>query len=185
MGRKKRVWIPNHFYHVVCRGNRRDSLFKDDSDFVTFLYILQAVYDKYPFELASYCFMTNHFHIQIRSKEVPLSKIMALINKRYANYYNNRYKITGHVFEKRYYDKIIESDTGMLEVSRYIHVNPVEARMVRQPVDYKWSSYKYFQQKACYVPPYMNLDVLLNYFTGSPGDKKKTYCELIETDGDW
>ncbi|MRH41211.1 transposase [Aquibacillus halophilus] len=69
MGRKQRVWIANSYYHIVCRGNRRDALFRDDSDFIAFFYILQKVFDRYPFELASYCIMTNHFHLQLRSTE--------------------------------------------------------------------------------------------------------------------
>ncbi|WP_174614748.1 transposase [Virgibacillus ihumii] len=136
MGRKKRVWVPNSFYHVVCRGNRRDALFKDEGDFKTFLHILQQVHKKIPFELASYCLMTNHFHLQIRSKEQPISKVMSLINKRYADYYNTKNRITGHVFEKRYYDKLIGTKQGMLEVSRYIHLNPVDADMVNHAQNY-------------------------------------------------
>nr|WP_306807537.1 transposase [Cytobacillus gottheilii] len=121
MGRKKRIWLPDYFYHIVCRGNRRDFLFKEETDFVAFLYILEQVYHKYPFELISYCFMTNHFHLQLRSQNQPISKIMSLVNKRYATYYNTKYNLTGHVFEKRYYDKIITNKQGMLEVSKYIH----------------------------------------------------------------
>ncbi|WP_230459066.1 transposase [Terrilactibacillus tamarindi] len=130
MGRKKRICLPNHFYHVDCRGNRRDPLFKDAGDFLTFMYILTKVYEKAPFDLASYCLMTNHFHLQLRFQDFPISKIMSLINKHHANYYNTRYHLTGHVFEKRYYDNMIDSGTGMLEVSRYIHLNPVQAGMV-------------------------------------------------------
>jgi putative transposase len=180
MGRKRREWIPNYFYHVVCRGNRRDPLFKDDSDFVAFNYILQKVYEKYPFEIASYCLMTNHFHLQIRSKEQPLSKIMSLINKRYANYYNTRYRLTGHVFEKRYYDKVIDSVTGMLEVSRYIHLNPCDAGMVRRPGEYKWSSYRFYIRNGhTSIPHFMNINVLLDYFTGSIEVKRLKYGELV------
>ena len=100
---KKRIWIPHRFYHVVCRGNRRDPLFRSYTDFQAFFHILNQTHEKIPFELASYCLMTNHFHLQMRSQEAPLSKVMSLINKRYANYYNTRYRLTGHVFEKRFY----------------------------------------------------------------------------------
>jgi putative transposase len=128
MPRAKRVWIPERFYHIVCRGNRRDPLFRNVTDFEAFLHILEQLHEKHRFEIASYCLMTNHYHLQIRSSETPLSKLMALINKRYANYYNTKYKLTGHVYEKRYYDKLIEGKEGMLEVSRYIHLNRVAAR---------------------------------------------------------
>jgi putative transposase len=69
---------------------------------------------------------------------------MALINKRYANYYNTKYRLTGHVYESRFYDKMIVDKEGMLEVSRYIHLNPVEAKMVRKPEYSPWSSYHFF-----------------------------------------
>lgn len=96
MARKKRTWVFNRYYHIVCRGNRRDPLFFNSEDFKAFLYILQHIHEKFPFELASYCFMTNHYHLQLRSKEVPISKVMGLINKRYSDYYNTKYCLTGH-----------------------------------------------------------------------------------------
>lgn len=79
MGRKRRIWIPESFYHIVCRGNRRDHLFMDEGDYTTFLYILHHVNEVVPFELASYCLMTNHFHLQLRSREQHISKVMSLI----------------------------------------------------------------------------------------------------------
>ncbi|WP_245183594.1 REP-associated tyrosine transposase [Lentibacillus salicampi] len=167
MGRKKRIWVPNSFYHVVCRGNRRDTLFKDDSDFKVFLRILQQTNKKTPFELASYCLMTNHFHLQIRSEEQPISKVMSLINKRYADYYNTKNRITGHVFEKRYYDKPITSKQGMLEVSRYIHLNPVDANMVQRPQSYQWSSYQYYMHTSRYH--LLTMAIILDYFSGDYG----------------
>ncbi len=78
MGRAKRIWLPDYFYHVVCRGNRRDPLFYDEHDFREFFYILAKIYEKFPFQLVSYCLMTNHFHLQIRSKEHSISKIMSI-----------------------------------------------------------------------------------------------------------
>lgn len=87
MGRKKRrTWSADRFYHVVCRG----ALFKEKSDFETFLYILQQLYNKYPFELASYCFMTNHYHLQMRSREQPLSKVMDRSNENFCGSFFER-----------------------------------------------------------------------------------------------
>ncbi|WP_141604455.1 transposase [Terrilactibacillus laevilacticus] len=179
MGRKKRIWLPNYFYHVVCRGNRRDPLFKDAADFLTFMYILRKVYEKTPFELASYCLMTNHFHLQLRSRDYPISKIMSLINKRYANYYNTRYHLTGHVYEKRYYDKMIDFGTGMLEVSRYIHLNPVRANMVSLPQEYPWSSYLHYQNQTFIRYPFINHDILLEHFLGELDQKVEKYCQYV------
>ncbi|SEN89335.1 REP element-mobilizing transposase RayT [Mesobacillus persicus] len=181
MGRVKRTFIPNQFYHVVCRGNRRDPLFRNTTDFQAFLHILQQLHEKYPFEIASYCLMTNHFHLQIRSEEVPLSKIMSLMNKRYANYYNTKYRITGHVFEKRFYDKLIDDKEGMLEVSRYIHLNPVAARMVKQPEYYPWSSYYLYRYPQSIPPSFLNVNRLLDYYEGSMGEKREKYCGSLSS----
>ncbi|RFU60801.1 transposase [Peribacillus glennii] len=144
------------------------------------LQILQQLHEKIPFEIASYCLMTNHFHLQIRSDDVPISKIMSLINKRYANYYNTKYRLTGHVFEKRFFDKVIEDKEGMLEVSRYIHLNPVEARMVKKPEHYPWSSYQLFLESESIQPAFVNTERILDFYLGSVEEKKKKYCEFIE-----
>ncbi|WP_251555096.1 REP-associated tyrosine transposase [Neobacillus muris] len=179
MAREKRIWIPQRFYHIVCRGNRRDPLFRSASDFEAFLHILSQLHKKYPFEVASYCLMTNHYHLQIRSSEVPLSKLMSLINKRYANYYNTKYRLTGHVYEKRFYDHIIEDKQGMLEVSRYIHLNPVEAKMVRRPEYYPWSSFPLYKYSRTVPPCFMNMDSLLGFYEGTEEMRKEKYCQSL------
>ena len=120
--------------------------------------------------------MTNHYHLQIRSKEASLSKVMSLINKRYANYYNIKYKLSGHVFEKRFYDKLIEGKEGMLAVSRYIHLNPVEAKMVKKPEDYPWSSYLLFNNQHIPPPSFMKVEHILDYYLGTEEEKRETYC---------
>lgn len=177
MGRKRRIWIPHLFYHIVSRGNRRDALFKDDGDFKTFLYILQEVAKRTPFELASYCLMTNHFHLQLRSIKQPISKVMSLINKRYADYYNTKNNLSGHVFEKRYYDKMIPSKQAMLEVSRYIHLNPVDSNMVKRPEQYRWSSYRYYIYRLDYNE--QHTDILLSYFSGNDEERRKKYQAFV------
>lgn len=151
----------------------------DDSDFKIFLRILNQVNDKTPFELVAYCLMTNHFHLQLRSEQQSVSKVMSLINKRYADYYNTRYNLTGHVFEKRYFDKIIDSKAGMLEVSRYIHLNPTGACMVEKPEHYPWSSYRYYLHISRHH--LMNMDEILNYFSGDAFEKRRQYQMFVES----
>jgi putative transposase len=180
MARPQRVWISHRYYHIICRGNRRDPLFRNASDFQAFFHILQQLHEKIPFEIASYCLMTNHYHLLIRSKDTTFSKLMGLINKRYANYYNTKYRLTGHVYEKRFYDKMIEDKAGMLEVSRYIHLNPVEAKMVRKPEYYPWSSYHFFKHPQAVVPSYMNIDSILNYYLGTVDERKEKYCQTLQ-----
>lgn len=170
MGRKRRIWIPDLFYHIVCGGNRRDPLFMVDNDFKVFFQIMNQVNEKTPFEFVSYCLMTNHYHLQLRSIDQPVSKVMSLLNKRYADYYNTKNKLSGHVFEKRYYDKIIYSEQGMLKVSRYIHFNPVRAKMTAEPESYQWSDFRYYTHTLNYNQ--LNMNVILDYFSGDMQEKR-------------
>lgn len=183
MGRNKRLWLPAYFYHIVCRGNRRDALFHDENDFRVFLYILQQISTKNPFELASYCLMTNHFHLLLRSQEQPISNVMALINKRYANYFNTKNNFTGHVFEQRYFDKIVSSEYSMLKVSRYIHLNPLEAGMVNKPEEYPWSSYRLLIGSASNNKLPLNLNAIFEIFSGTDLEKRNKYREYVEEEG--
>jgi REP element-mobilizing transposase RayT len=180
MARNKRIWDPEYFSHIVSRGNRRDALFYDEDDFKIFLHILQKINEKYPFELASYCLMTNHYHLLLRSADQSFSKVMALVNKRYADYYNTKYNLTGHVFEKRFFDKITASAVDLLEVSRYIHMNPVEAGMVLRPEDYRWSSYRYYRYyRNTEKNPLLNKDAILVNFPGNKAEKRRKYEEYM------
>ncbi|KAA0548615.1 transposase [Bacillus sp. BGMRC 2118] len=180
MPRNKRLWNPEMFYHVVSRGNRRDALYLDDRDFRVFLSILSKTMLNHPFELASYCLMTNHYHLQLKTTTTSLSTLMAIINKRYASYYNNRYRLTGHVFESRFFSDPIPNTFGMLEVSRYIHLNPVRAKVVEQPEDYPYSSFRYLGGKEKYPPYFLSPSVLLAIFTGTEVEKREKYKTYFE-----
>ncbi|OLO38070.1 transposase [Alkalihalophilus pseudofirmus] len=179
MSRRRRVIIADQFYHIVCRGNRRDPLFHDCNDFVEILYILEKIYAKIPYELVSYCFMTNHFRLQLRSQEESISKVMALLNKRYANYYNTKYSLNGHVFEKRFFSDIIPDRRGMLEVSRYIFLNPVKANMVSVPGHYPWISFRFYTTPHLIPPVYVDTEHLLNYFPGTVEERRQQLLEFV------
>nr|WP_245680521.1 transposase [Bacillus marinisedimentorum] len=171
------------FYHIVCRRNHREALFLDDRDFSTFLYILYDIHEKTPFELPCYCLMTNHFHLILRAHDQSISSVMALLNKRYASYYNNRYHLKGHLFEERFYSKVIYGDKGMLEVSRYIHMNPVRAGMVSDPAEYPWSSYPFYSTEIKDTPRYMNRSEILGALSGNMADSLSQYdsfCRKLE-----
>ncbi len=175
IGRKRRSWHPHLFYHIVCRRNHRDALFLDSADFKTFLYILNQLYERYSFELPCYSLMTNHYHLMLRSQEHSISKIMSLLNKRYANYYNTRYRLNGHLFEKRFFSDEVYGKEGILEVSRYIHRNPLEAGMVKKLEDYQWSSYPFFFNSNSVKPSYMTNQIIMQYFEGTEEEKMWRY----------
>ena len=142
--RKKRIWYPGAAYHVMSRGNRRTAIYKDEADYCHFLDIIKMTMKEYAFRVHSICMMTNHFHMEIETADVELWWIMQKIKSVYAEEFNHRHKYTGHLFEGRYAASLIEDERYFLEVSRYIHLNPVKAMMVREPLLYKYSSYFLF-----------------------------------------
>ena len=141
MTRKRRVWYPGAIYHVMSRGNRKKNIFEDVEDYVRFLDMVQDAQEMYGFTVHAICLMTNHFHIEIETSDVALSRIMQRIKSLYAEDFNYRHHYSGHLFEGRYNACLILNDRYFLEVSRYIHLNPVKAGMVREPAAYEYSSY--------------------------------------------
>ena len=126
MTRKRRVWYPGAIYHVMSRGNRKKNIFEDVEDYVRFLDMVQDAQEMYGFTVHAICLMTNHFHIEIETSEVALSRIMQRIKSLYAEDFNYRHHYSGHLFEGRYNACLILNDRYFLEVSRYIHLNPMK-----------------------------------------------------------
>jgi REP element-mobilizing transposase RayT len=180
MVRPNRIWSPEHFHHVVSRGNWRANLFEEDLDFISFLNILDYSHRSTNLEIASYCLMSNHYHLLLRSQEVSLSKVMRKINKSYADYYNKKYEVSGHLFEERFFSKPIYELYGLLEVSRYIHMNPVEANIAAAPQNYRWSSFSYYYFPRKKYPPFINLTPITELFSGQNLNKQKQqYCSWM------
>ncbi|UCZ52701.1 transposase [Bacillus shivajii] len=188
MPRRKRIWLPDTFYHVTDRGNQKQTLFYEKSDFLTFQNVLDYVYEKYPFEVCAYCFMSNHYHFIIKSTDEPLSKIIGLIKKRYADYYNKKYNLTGHVFEDRFFADPLSSYYNIQRASYYVHYNPVNAYMVNSPLNYEWSSFKYYSldcPTSEEPPQYLSTAPILSIFQGNTTSQKIQYnqwCKQAHTD---
>lgn len=142
--RKKRIWYPGAMYHVMNRGVNHQNIFGDQADYEYFRVLLEYAKKDYLFVLHAYCFMTNHFHLLLETKEEAIWKIMKKIGESYAGYYNDKYERDGPLFRGRYRAVIVEDDTYFLQVSRYITLNPVQAGMVTAAEHYKWSSYQTF-----------------------------------------
>ena len=144
MQTKKRVWEKGASYHITTRGNRRNDIFRDEEDFQVYLTILEnnlIYYSNLNYRLIAYCLMDNHVHLMIQIDKEPLTIFMSRLNSMYTKYLNKKYNYIGHLFQDTYFAEVIEDDSQILETSRYIHLNPVKARMVEFPIDYKWSSY--------------------------------------------
>mgnify|MGYP003367570016 CR=1 FL=1 len=182
MPRKPRFWHPNVFFHVVMRGNNRQYIFNDRSDINELFRVFSYVYDKHPFTIISYCIMSNHYHLLLRSSEVPLSKIMMLANKRYTQYYKKKYRFTGQLYEKRYYASPIFDAQGILETSRYIHRNPIETKvpMVERMEHYPYSSYRFYKLNEPPQYQFLNLTILPSLFKKTVHQTNDYLCAFTE-----
>ena len=143
MPRTARVAPEGHVYHILTRGNNRQDVFKDEEDYKKYLETLQRYKEKYTFKLYHYVLMRNHVHLVLEPTERggTLAEIMKGINLSYAQYYKNRYKHTGHFWQDRYKSIIISKDSYLLACGSYVELNPVRAKAVKDPKEYKWSSY--------------------------------------------
>src|SRR3990170_8349518 len=144
MARPLRIEFEGAFYHITSRGNLRDRIFFDDKDRETFLEILRRTKERYGYLLHAYALMGNHYHLLIETPKANISQIMQNINTSYTVYVNRKYQRSGHLFQGRFKGIIVDKDEYLIALSRYIHLNPVRAKIVQKLEDYKWTSYKAF-----------------------------------------
>ena len=142
MARPLRIEYPGAWYHVMNRGGRRRFIFNTDDQRHYFLALLGEVYTRYRAEIHAYCLMDNHYHLLIRTPEANLQRVMRHVNGLYTQYFNRTEGKDGALFRGRYKAILVDADTHWIELSRYIHRNPLEARMTRRLQDYRWSSYR-------------------------------------------
>jgi len=142
MARPLRIEYEGAFYHVTARGNERKRIYYSKADYEKFKAYLEEAQDKYGYLLHCYVLMTNHYHLIIETPRANLSSVMHYINGSYTNYINIRKRRSGHLFQGRYKAILVDRDSYLLELSRYLHLNPVKAKMVERPEDYPYSSYR-------------------------------------------
>ena len=142
MARQLRIEFEGAFYHVTSRGNQRGQIFWDNQDRQKFIEILKRTKDRYGYLLHAYVLMDNHYHLLIETPHANIKQLMQNINTSYTVYVNRRHSRHGHLFQGRYKSFIVDKENYLLELGRYIHLNPVRAGMVERADDYRWSSYK-------------------------------------------
>jgi REP element-mobilizing transposase RayT len=178
MARPLRIEYPGAVYHITNRGNDKKAVFKDDQDRETFLKILAHVNKRYHWLCHGYCLMDNHYHLIIETPDGNLSLGMRQLNGVFTQARNKRYNKTGHLFQGRYKAILIQRDTHLLEVCRYVVLNPVRARMVEKPEDWAWSSYGATAGKE---PPHSCLtkDWILGQFSRTRATAEKEYRQFV------
>jgi len=143
MPRGPRIIIKNAFYHIYNRGNQKQNIFHEETDYEKYLQILKFYKKKFKFKLICYCLMPNHFHLLVEPKSSELlSKFMQGITQSYTLFYIKKYKKPGRLWQGRYQSRAIAKDEYFLACVNYIEANPVRANLVKSPADYKWSSYR-------------------------------------------
>jgi REP element-mobilizing transposase RayT len=141
MARPHREQIAGGAYHVTSRGNRRQSIYHDDDDRKQFLVLRDRVVRHCGWRMLAYCLMTNHFHLLIETSVPNLSAGMHRLNSSYAKYFNERHSVDGHLFDRRFGSRLIETEDQLNDTLRYIAFNPVEAGLCAHPREWRWSSF--------------------------------------------
>ncbi|MEA2086857.1 MAG: transposase, partial [Candidatus Caldatribacteriota bacterium] len=180
MARPYRLQLENCIYHITSRGDDRKKVFISKYDFEKFLEYIKSAKEKHKFYLYAYVLMSNHYHLLLETSQPNLSKIMHYINTSYTVYYNTKRRRSGHVFQGRYKSIIVDGDSYFLELSRYIHLNPVRAKIVNEHSEYKWSSYSgYIKKKG---DGYIDKERMRNYIDMSVAEYRKFVLSGIGED---
>lgn len=180
MSRALRIEYPGAFYHAMSRGNERRDIFFDDEDRNKFLSILGDACRQWRLKIHAYALMTNHYHLFIEAVEGRLSLPMRHLNGVYTQYFNRRHRRVGHLFQGRFKAILVEKDAYLLTLSRYIHQNPVAAKLARRCQDYPWSSCRFFLGTA-EVPHWLETQDTLGEFGVSREDQQHGYRIFLET----
>lgn len=179
MARPLRILYPGAFYHVTARGNERKKIFLSRADSAKFLSYLADAVHKYGVILHAFTLMNNHYHLVVETPDANLSAFAHAVNSAYTTYFNIKRKRSGHLFQGRYKSIVIEKDAYLLEVSRYVHLNPVRAGIVQRPEDYALSSYR------SYVLPkeetIVSRELIWRMISRSPKEAPARYREFVES----
>ncbi len=177
MARKPRIHYPGALYHVMLRGNDGADIFFEDADRRHFLGLIEEGVVRYRHRIHAFCLMANHVHFALQVGEVALSKIMQNLSFRYTGWINKRQNRIGHLFQGRYKAILVEQDSYLLELTRYIHLNPVRVGLVKRPAAYRWSGHRYYIGKE--KLPWLTMDWVLSQFSNEVRRARARYSEFV------
>jgi REP element-mobilizing transposase RayT len=173
--------VPGGLYHVILRGNAQQDVFLSQADRGFFYRLLSDGVARFGYRVHAFCLMTNHVHLAMQAGDHPLSRGMQNISFRYTRYLNDRLNRSGHVFEGRYKAYLVDQDQYGLQLVRYIHLNPVRARLARDPGSYAYSSYPAYLGHQDL--PWLTTDWVLGQFGNRAGDARRRFTAFVEDGG--
>jgi putative transposase len=179
MSRPLRLEFPDALYHITSRGDRREDIYEDAVDREAYLKILASVITQFNWVCYAYCLMGNHYHLLIQTPDGNLSKGMRQLNGVYTQFYNRQHRKTGHLYQGRYKAILVDQDSYLLELSRYIVLNPVKAGIVQQVAQWPWSSYP-AMVGDCESPEWLTSDFVLSQFAKQRKVAIKRYINFVE-----
>lgn len=182
MARPLRLEFPGAIYHVTARGNAQNAIFLDDEDRSLLLTCLAEAVTRFHWQCHAYCLMDNHYHLLIETPEGNLSQGMRQLNGVYTQRFNRLHLRVGHVFQGRYKAILVERDSYLLELCRYVVLNPIRAKMVKQIARYPWSSYP-ATMGLVNRPKWLNTDWLLSQFGKQRAAAQRHYAEFVAQGG--
>lgn len=179
MSRPLRIEYSGAWYHIMNRGRRGEKVFSDGRDYEAFLVLLQETAEIFHLRVSAYCLMSNHYHLLVQTPNGNLSRVMRQINGVYTQRFNRRHGADGQLFRGRYKSILVEEDSYLLELLRYIHRNPVRARICKSADEYPWSSHHGYISKAKKWE-WLHKKLLLDMFFEQPGKAKKAYIDFVQ-----
>lgn len=179
MARLLRINANTLIYHVFSRGNNRDPVFFKTADYQRFLDNLDRYQEELGYKLYAYCLLPNHFHLLLVPQKKSLSAIMQILITAYTMYVHKKHNRVGHIFQGRFKSIVVEKEAYLLEVSRYIHLNPVRAGLVDAVEEYPWSSYQKYLA-AGGDKPSVSIEEILAIFSSDPVRQKQLFIEFTQ-----
>ena len=177
MARKARIHIPGGLYHVMLRGNGGQDIFFCPEDRYRLFILIQEGIERFGHRVHAFCLMGNHIHLAIQVADIPLSRIMQNLSFRYTRWINSSYKRMGHLFQGRYKALLVDKDSYLLELVRYIHLNPVRASLVDDPAEYEWSGHRSYLGKEHI--PWLTCDAVLAQFGNTVKEGREQYDRFV------
>jgi len=180
MARPLRIEFKNAHYHIIARGDELKLLFADNWDFKRYIRLLHRYREEFGVEIFAYCLMNTHLHMGVKTPLANISQFMQTLQTAYTVYYNLRHQKRGHLFQGRYKSILVDKDDYLLEVSRYIHNQAVRAGICSKPIDYQWSSYRFFVTSQ--ISQIVSPDIVLKSYAADLKNARIRYRRFVERD---